>query len=172
MSSLASHPQREQLDADIAAGTFTETELAAKYSTSRASVRRYRFRHLRLLVSNMLQHEEQDGDTIVERLVAVADDLRAARRFLRDAGQISAATNAAAQESRVLGQLAAHIDLDDDLTEFLHEGRAVARVIHRLVARSPKIAPWLAEQFSELKAEGMAEAIRNQARKIETETKS
>lgn len=150
VSVLVDHPKRLELDRALLDGQLTVTEIAARFEVSRAAVHRYRSAHLAPLFREQLRATELgDAGSIIERLIAVADDSRRMRVSLLEEGKASAHASAARAETQALEALLDRLGIDStDIAETVREGRVVGNALRDLIRHDPRIGTWLARRFS------------------------
>lgn len=137
-SSIAVHPRRHEIDRALL--SHPVAQVAATFDVSPAALYRWQRNNLGPRIRDQLREIEQsDTPTFIDRLAEIANDLRATRRTLLEAGAVSSAATAAVAEVKTINALLDRLGIDSEWTvNLLRADRAFRRAAIRVWLKNPE----------------------------------
>lgn len=151
---ICTHPQLESIQAALMAGTGV-VEISGSYGVSTSALSRHTQQHLQPALREQARDTTAAPADLLQRLVEVADDARAARLRARDSGTPSAQARATDVEIKVLQSLLGHYGIDSGATVVaMAEAEKLAHAVGRFALANPLAAQVL---ILEIQKQGLDE---------------
>ncbi|GEM_PF-4521300 len=160
------HDDADNLDALIAGGASV-ADLSRQFGVSRDSIYRHTQWHLRPALAEAVKRSpEIRPAALVERIAAIANDAREARRSAYASGNSWLGARLGEAELRALVALADRLGIEhDDAASDARDAASIARVLGDVARTVPEIAAALAEAFDRDDRGDLGDALRAQAAK-------
>ena len=141
--SICNHPESEAISGEILAGVELRA-IAARWdgSISTSALSRHAQRHLAPALRDAAQGTPAAPVDLLQRMVDLADDARAARIRARDTGTPSAQTRSADLEVKVLQALLGQYGIDSGATvAAMADAEKLVKSVARYATEHPAAAP-------------------------------
>jgi hypothetical protein len=155
--SICNHPHANEISADLIAGVEYRA-IVQKWdgAVSSSALSRHSQRHLALTLRDQAQARGTAAPVdLLQRLVEVADDARAARLRLRDSGTASAQARATDVEVKVLQSLLGQFGIDSKATvAAMEDAERLVRSVAKFSTAHPAAS---ADLIREIRSQGLAD---------------